>query len=89
MYAPEPRHFTDQAPEVAYSQDAEYYSKDAAPVSHNAIENEGKGSHPGQQARQRILGCTPKAFWLLVLLIVVILAIGAGVGGGLAGKHDR
>jgi hypothetical protein len=89
MDAPEPRHFIDQAPEVAYSQDAEYYSKSSAQNHHNLTESGEKDDLLAESSRQKILGCTPKVFWLLILLIVVILAIGAGVGGGLAGKKNR
>lgn len=46
-------------------------------------------SEAPSEPRQRILGLSVRAFWLMIVALVVILAaaIGGGVGGGLAARN--
>lgn len=49
-----------------------------------ALQEKGNGRSDPQE--RRVLGCTPKWLWIMILLIVVVMAgaIGGGLGGALS-----
>lgn len=74
-------YYSSQGKEVAYpSHDGDALFPEAVPIK----------SDNGNSQR-RLLGLTPRIFWLVLVAISVIIAaaVGGGVGGSLAGKRDH
>ena len=48
-----------------------------------------QSANPPVEPKQRILGLSVRAFWIVVVLLVLIVAgaIGGGVGGGMAAQN--
>lgn len=78
---------TGQSPEVRVGSDSlPTYVDGPHYIPASSIESDSKAVY-GPRQRDRICGLTPRMFW--VLAIVTILVIGAGVGGGIAGALSR
>lgn len=46
---------------------------------------------PEKEEKTKILGLTPKTFWIVLVILVIIIAgaIGGGVGGALGSNHSK
>ncbi len=97
---PEVAHNFASAPEVVPTSDLEHspvvypdsYNKGRAlPAPNSDFSDKALELKSPKSQGRRICGLSPKAFWIVIIGIVIILAgaVGGGIGGGLASQGKR